>query len=84
MPLAARRICLHSVARPTAHCPPPLAVQFAASPDGRLFPWGNTYDASCVPPVDNGRTTPVPADSGSYPCGASPFGVQDLMGNVWQ
>jgi len=59
-------------------------LQFAASPDGRLFPWGNSYDASCVPPVDNGRTTPVPADSGSYPCGASPFGVQDMMGNVWQ
>lgn len=49
--------------------------------DGREYPWGDTADharlnaGGCV-----GDTTAV----GSYPAGASPYGVYDLAGNVWE
>lgn len=47
--------------------------------DGRLFPWGNEFDASrCNNKL--AQTTAVD----SFPAGASPFGVLDLVGNVWQ
>ncbi|WP_077036493.1 SUMF1/EgtB/PvdO family nonheme iron enzyme [Pelomonas sp. KK5] len=59
--------------------------QYAAQgSDGRLYPWGNTWDAQAVPAPDRGRTMRAPADIGAHPRGASPFGVQDLVGNVWQ
>ena len=59
--------------------------QYAAQgSDGRLYPWGNTWDPQAVPAPDRGRTMRAPADVGTHPRGASPFGVQDLVGNVWQ
>jgi formylglycine-generating enzyme required for sulfatase activity len=59
--------------------------QFAAqSDDGRTYPWGDSWDASRVPPVDNGRQRRAPADVDAHPSGASPFGVLDLEGNVSQ
>ena len=59
--------------------------QYAAQgSDGRLYPWGNTWDASAVPPPNTGRTLQAPADVHAHPRGASPFGVLDLVGNVWQ
>jgi gamma-glutamyl hercynylcysteine S-oxide synthase len=59
--------------------------QYAAQGgDGRLYPWGNTWDAAAVPVAVKGRdlTGPDPVDA--HPKGASPFGVEDLVGNVWQ
>jgi formylglycine-generating enzyme required for sulfatase activity len=56
----------------------------AQGDDGRPYPWGSTYDASRVPPLQTGRTRPAPPDVGSYPGGASPYGVMDMMGAVWQ
>jgi formylglycine-generating enzyme required for sulfatase activity len=59
--------------------------QYAAQgSDGRTYPWGNAWDASAVPAPDTGRTMAAAADVGAHPKGASPFGVQDLIGNVWQ
>ncbi len=59
--------------------------QYAAQgTDGRLYPWGNTWDAWAVPAPDRKRRMRPPADVDSHPRGASPFGVQDLVGNVWQ
>ena len=60
--------------------------QYAAQgPDGRLYPWGNTFDASRVPVTYSGRDgLPGPADVTAHPGGASPFGVLDMVGNVWQ
>ena len=68
----------------------------ARGTDGRLWPWGNTppsastvnaADASLPAPQSNtGQndgyryTAPV----GSFPAGASPFGVLDLAGNAWE
>ncbi|HZP02186.1 MAG TPA: formylglycine-generating enzyme family protein [Terriglobia bacterium] len=59
--------------------------QYAAQgTDGRLYPWGNEWDASRVPPPDKRREMREPTDVDAYPKGASPFGVMDLVGNVWQ
>jgi formylglycine-generating enzyme required for sulfatase activity len=59
--------------------------QYAAQgTDGRLFPWGNDWDGARVPDVNKGRTLLPPADVDTHPGGASPFGVLDLVGNVWQ
>jgi formylglycine-generating enzyme required for sulfatase activity len=54
----------------------------ARGPDGREFPWGDTFD----PQKGNtgatrlGSVMPV----GHFPEGASPYGVLDMVGNVWE
>jgi len=59
--------------------------QYAAQgPDGRLYPWGNDWDASAVPLPDKSRTMRGPDPVDGHPQGASPFGVMDMVGNVWQ
>lgn len=59
--------------------------QYAAQgTDARLYPWGNAWDASAVPRPNRSRTLTLPADVEAHPHGASPFGVLDLVGNVWQ
>jgi toxoflavin biosynthesis protein ToxD len=54
----------------------------ARGTDGRIYPWGNTFDPSrCNTSESNlGTTTYV----GRYPSGASPYGAQDMAGNVWE
>jgi formylglycine-generating enzyme required for sulfatase activity len=54
----------------------------ARGTDGRIYPWGNRWDASrcnCQETSPN-QTTPV----GAYPDGASPYGLLDMAGNVWE
>jgi formylglycine-generating enzyme required for sulfatase activity len=59
--------------------------QYAAQgADGRLYPWGNLWDDSAVPIPDKSRTMRGPDAVDAHPKGASPFGVMDLVGNVWQ
>jgi formylglycine-generating enzyme required for sulfatase activity len=59
--------------------------QYAAQgAEPRLYPWGDAWDPSAVPTPDTGRADPIPADVDAHPGGASPFGVMDLVGNVWQ
>lgn len=59
--------------------------QYAAQgTDGRLYPWGNSWNDAAVPVPDKGRTMRGPDDVDAHPQGASPFGVVDLVGNVWQ
>jgi iron(II)-dependent oxidoreductase len=59
--------------------------QYAAQgADGRLYPWGNDWDVSAVPTPEKGRTMRGPDAVDAHPKGASPFGVMDLVGNVWQ
>jgi formylglycine-generating enzyme required for sulfatase activity len=48
--------------------------------DGRIYPWGNQWDASRANTEDGGPGTTTPV--GSYPGGASPYGVMDMVGNV--
>ncbi len=54
----------------------------ARGTDGRIYPWGDTApDQSLLNYNQNkGDTTAV----GSYPSGASPYGVLDMAGNVWE
>jgi iron(II)-dependent oxidoreductase len=59
--------------------------QYAAQgTDHREYPWGDQWVAANVPAPDNGRTMQPASDVHAHPAGASPFGVQDLVGNVWQ
>jgi formylglycine-generating enzyme required for sulfatase activity len=59
--------------------------QYAAQgTDGRTYPWGNAWNADAVPVPDKGRTMRGPDAVDVHPQGASPFGVMDLVGNVWQ
>jgi len=59
--------------------------QFAAQgTDRRIYPWGNERQASAVPAQDEGRTLRGPDDVDAHPAGASPFGIMDMAGNVWQ
>ena len=59
--------------------------QYAAQgKDGRLYPWGNDWDDSAVPMPDKSRSMRGPDQVDVHPKGASPFGVMDMVGNVWQ
>lgn len=51
---------------------------------GRNYPWGDSWSAASVPTPDSGRTMQPANDVRAHPAGASPFGVMDLTGNVWQ
>jgi formylglycine-generating enzyme required for sulfatase activity len=63
--------------------------------DGRVYPWGNTFDGSKMnfcdrncpydwkdASVDDGYADTAPV--GSYLAGASPYGALDMAGNVWE
>jgi len=57
----------------------------ARGADGRKYPWGNNWDpnrcrCSRSNYADAGSTVAV----GTYPNGASPYGVMDMAGNVWE
>ena len=59
--------------------------QYAAQgSDGRLYPWGNDWNVAAMPTKNTNREMLPPADADAHPLGASPFGVMDLVGNVWQ
>ncbi len=68
--------------------------------DGRIYPWGNEFKPGCcnvntdtnraasktllckLPATNGGSHFKLP--SGSFPKGASPYGCQDMSGNVWE
>jgi len=59
--------------------------QYAAQgPDSRLYPWGNEWHPAAVPFPDQSRNMRGPDAVDAHSEGASPFGVMDLVGNVWQ
>jgi gamma-glutamyl hercynylcysteine S-oxide synthase len=59
--------------------------QYAAQgTDGRTYPWGSEWNPGAVPVPDKSRTMRGPDAVDAHPKGASPFGVMDLVGNVWQ
>jgi iron(II)-dependent oxidoreductase len=73
--------------------------QYAAQgSDGRTYPWGNcdwlggshgggncpADPSTFAPTPDKGRTMLAASDVTAHPAGASPFGVMDMVGNVWQ
>jgi formylglycine-generating enzyme required for sulfatase activity len=54
----------------------------ARGTDGSIYPWGSKWDAARCNSYEGGKrgTTPV----GVYPDGASPYGLLDMAGNVWE
>jgi formylglycine-generating enzyme required for sulfatase activity len=59
--------------------------QYAAQgDDSRLYPWGDQWNDGAVPTPDKSRTLTGPDSVKAHPQGASPFGVIDLVGNIWQ
>jgi formylglycine-generating enzyme required for sulfatase activity len=59
--------------------------QYAAQgTDARVYPWGDDWIEDAVPKPDVGRDMAPPSDVTAHLKGASPFGVMDLVGNVWQ
>jgi formylglycine-generating enzyme required for sulfatase activity len=56
--------------------------QAARGSDGRIYPWGEFYEPNRSPSLDAQSMSPSPV--GTYPAGASEFGVLDMCGNVWQ
>jgi formylglycine-generating enzyme required for sulfatase activity len=59
--------------------------QYAAQgTTGRTYPWGDEWRADAVPAPETSRTLTPPDAADAHAGGASPFGVLDLVGNVWQ
>lgn len=52
--------------------------------DRREYPWGESWDASRLNAGGGEKWEQGVAPVGSYPAGASSFGVQDLAGNVME
>ena len=54
----------------------------ARSGDRRMYPWGNSFPTCLLANFEDcvGDTNTI----GTHPDGASPYGVQDVAGNVWE
>ena len=55
----------------------------ARGTDRRAYPWGTEPDSARAV-VGRGAKRPSTQPAGSIPSGASPYGVLDLAGNVWE
>jgi formylglycine-generating enzyme required for sulfatase activity len=56
----------------------------ARGDDAREYPWGNDWDNSRLNAGEAGNWQFGVAPVGSYPTGASPYGVMDMAGNVME
>jgi len=54
----------------------------ARGTDGRMYPWGNDEPNDKL--LNYGGNVDDTTEVGSYPNGASPYGVMDMAGNVWE
>lgn len=54
----------------------------ARGDDARIWPWGNNWDNQRLNMSEGGRKTTTPV--GTFPRGASPYGILDMAGNVWE
>jgi len=58
----------------------------ARGPEARVYPWGNAWDPKRCNWGEGGSIDGFPESSpvGSFPQGATPEGVMDLAGNIWE
>lgn len=56
----------------------------ARGTDSRLYPWGNEDPDPSRAIYKSGEQVLQPVEVGRYPSGASPYGVLDMGGNVWE
>jgi formylglycine-generating enzyme required for sulfatase activity len=58
----------------------------ARGTDGRIYPWGNSFDGARCNTDASGikKTTPVTAYLQGGADGTSPYGAADMVGNVWE
>ena len=49
---------------------------------GNLYPWGNDFDPKRLNFGENSKMDTAPVDA--YPQGVSPYGVEQMSGNVWE
>ncbi len=56
----------------------------ARGKEGNEYPWGNTFQAGLANLSNRSGSKNQPVPVGSFPKSASPEGVQDLIGNVWE
>ena len=54
----------------------------ARGTDGRLYPWGDTIDCSLA--NFSACNIKYTTRTNRYRAGASPYGVLDMTGNVWE
>lgn len=54
----------------------------ARGTDGRLYPWGNEFIAENCNTSESGTDGVRPVEA--HPGGASPYGLMDMAGNVWE
>jgi formylglycine-generating enzyme required for sulfatase activity/class 3 adenylate cyclase len=52
--------------------------------DGRVYPWGNEFEASRLNTRAGDQQVCTITPVGIYPTGVSPFGLFDCAGNVWE
>jgi formylglycine-generating enzyme required for sulfatase activity len=52
--------------------------------DSRAFPWGGVWQPTFVPVPDTSRSMRGPDAVDAHPQGVSPYGVMDMVGNVYQ
>ena len=56
----------------------------ARGTDGRTYPWGNQFRAGYCNLQEQHASNQRKLRGGSFPQGASPYGCQDMCGNVWE
>ncbi|MGO8786130.1 MAG: bifunctional serine/threonine-protein kinase/formylglycine-generating enzyme family protein [Terriglobia bacterium] len=58
----------------------------ARGPDGRLYPWGSSFDKSLanIPQDDAAAKTASLASAMAYESGKSPYGALNMLGNAWE
>jgi formylglycine-generating enzyme required for sulfatase activity len=56
----------------------------ARGPDGRVYPWGKTFEASRLNAREGEQQVRTTTPVGIYLNGGSPFGAFDCAGNVWE
>jgi formylglycine-generating enzyme required for sulfatase activity len=58
--------------------------EWAARRGGRRYPWGSQWDVARLNSLEGDDRVMRPTPVGVYPHGATPDGIFDLAGNVWE